>query len=130
MHLIEQPAKERFLHLSIVTDEITQDFARALQVCQGLRVDTVELRQIDGKNIVYHDADSLQQIRSQIQKLGFRVCAIASPFLKCPIWIDQETGKVKRDEEAEQWRLLRRSFELAEFFDAPLVRTFSFLRVP
>lgn len=117
------------MHLSIVTDEITQDFVRAVEVCADLNIDTIELRQINGNNIVYHDMDSLRQIRSLIQQRGLRVCAIASPFLKVPLWLD-EAGKVKHDEEAEQWRILQRSFELAEWFGAPLVRTFSFMRVP
>ena len=114
------------MNLSVLTDEITQDFSRALQVCQELGIDTVELRQIEGKNIVYHDEPRLRQMRTQLKEQGLRVCAIASPFLKCQIWRD-ETGAVKQ--EREQWRLLQRSFELANFFEAPLVRTFSFLRV-
>src|SRR5947207_3912075 len=117
------------MHLSIVTDEITQDLAHALEVCQELHIDTVELRMIHGQNIVFHDADSLRQIRSMLQQKGLRVCPIASPFVKCPLWLD-EAGRVKHDEEQEQWRILQRSFELADWFGAPLVRTFSFLRVP
>ncbi len=120
------------MHLSIVTDEITQDIAHALQVCQDLNVDTVELRGVHGKNIVFHESESLQEIRALLRQKGMRVCAIASPFLKCPLWLDEtKTGvdRIKNEEEAEQWRILQRSFELADFFGAPLVRTFSFLRV-
>jgi len=116
------------LRLCIVTDEISQDLEHALQVCQDLNVHTVELRKVDGSNIVFHEAASLQRIRSLLLQRGFQVCGIASPFLKCPFWEAQVDGIVQSNEE-EQWQILQRSFELARFFDAPMVRTFSFLRV-
>jgi sugar phosphate isomerase/epimerase len=113
------------MRLSIVTDEISQDLERALLVCRDLGVHTIELRGVYGKNIVAHDADSITHIHSLIQHGGFRVCSIASPFLKCPLW-----EKAGSEEEEQEWRFLHRSFELAYLFDAPLVRTFSFMRVP
>jgi L-ribulose-5-phosphate 3-epimerase len=116
------------LRLSIVTDEISQDLEHALQVCRDLNVHTVELRTVDGSNIVFHDTASLQRIRSLLQQGNFQVCDIASPFLKCPFW-DVEADRTVQSDEEEQWRILQRSFELARFFDAPMVRTFSFLRV-
>jgi sugar phosphate isomerase/epimerase len=118
------------LHLSIVTDEITQDLEHALEVCQDLGVDTVELREVYGSNIVFHDADSLQRIRSLLHQKGFRVCSIASPFLKCPLWPAVQATDTADGEQAQQWQILQRSFELADLFEAPFVRTFSFLRVP
>jgi sugar phosphate isomerase/epimerase len=121
------------LHLSIVTDEISQDLEHALQVCQDLEVDTVELREVDGSNIVFHDAASLQRIKSILQQKGFRVCSIASPFLKCPLGPGGpavQATETADSEQARQWQILQHSFELADFFDAPFVRTFSFLRVP
>lgn len=112
------------MQLSIVTDEISQDLSFALQVCRNLHVDTIELRSVDGKNIVFHDDESLARIQSQLQQGGFQVCSISSPFLKCPLW-DQSTA----DAQTHEWQILQRSFELASMFAAPLVRTFSFMRV-
>jgi sugar phosphate isomerase/epimerase len=112
-----------------VTDEISQDLEHALQVCQDLQVYTVELRKVDGSNIVFHDEASLQRIRSLLQQGGFQVCGVASPFLKCPLEDIQADGTIQ-GEEGDQWQILQRSFELARFFDAPMVRTFSFLRAP
>jgi L-ribulose-5-phosphate 3-epimerase len=122
------------LRLSIVTDEISEDLPHALQVCRDLQVDTIELRKVDGKNIVFHDKASLAQIKSLVQEGGFHVCSIASPFLKCPLWDTWKLGNstINRSlsEQAQEWDILQHSFELARMFDAPLVRTFSFLRVP
>lgn len=111
------------MRLSIVTDEISDDLAYALSVCRDLGVKTVELRKVGEENLVFHDSASLEQIRSRLQDGGFEVCSIASPFLKRPLWNDSA------NEQTEEWEILQRSFEIAHFLQAPLVRTFSFLRV-
>jgi sugar phosphate isomerase/epimerase len=122
------------MHLSIVTDEISDDLEHALHVCHDLGIKIVELRKIGTKNIVFHDTASLLHIKSLLQDGGFSVCSIASPFLKSPLWNDrtiaaQGSQTIPR-EQAQEWDILHHSFELARFFDAPFVRTFSFLRVP
>lgn len=124
------------MHLSIVTDEISDDLEHALQVCHDLGVNTVELRKVGAQNIVFHTMASLLQIKSLLQNGGFQVCSIASPFLKSPLWGDttiatqgSQMQGISR-EQTQEWDILHRSFELARFFDAPFVRTFSFLRVP
>src|SRR5437016_78721 len=99
--------KERSLmRLSIITDEISQDLKHALAVCHDLGIDTVELRAIDGKNIVFHDIESLLQIRALLQSGGFRVCSIASPFLKCDLW-DSLQGESRAASEAHEWKTLQ-----------------------
>src|SRR5450432_1186228 len=122
------------MHLSVVTDEISDDLEHALQVCRDLQINIVELRKVGEQNIVFHDMASLLHIKSLLQKGGFRVCSIASPFLKSPLWSDEtittKDTPTTSDEQAQEWDILQRSFELARFFDAPFVRTFSFLRVP
>ncbi|GHO70666.1 hypothetical protein KSC_095580 [Ktedonobacter sp. SOSP1-52] len=121
--------EELLLRLSIVTDEISQDLKHALHVCRDLQVDTVELRKVEGKDIVLHDTASLMRIQSLLRDQGFRVCSIASPFLKCPLWSELALTARTKEQERE-WDLLQRSFEVAALFGAPLVRTFSFLRIP
>jgi sugar phosphate isomerase/epimerase len=122
------------VRLSVVTDEISSDLAHALQVCRDLEINTVELRVVGEKNIVFHDMPSLLLIKSLLKKGGFRVCSIASPFLKSPLWSDEtiakEGAQTPSKDQEQEWDILHHSFELARFFDAPFVRTFSFLRVP
>ena len=74
------------MRLSVITDEISQDLKHALTVCHDLGITTVELRAIDGKNIVFHDMKSVLRIKALLQAGGFDVCSIASPFLKCSLW--------------------------------------------
>lgn len=119
--------------LAVITDEISEDLAHALQVCTDLGIQDIELRSINGASIVDHSPESLQQIKSAIIDGGFSVCNIASPFLKTHI--DEEhvpTGNVHSARELtreEHWDVLKRSLEIAHLLDAPIVRAFSFWRV-
>ena len=116
------------MRLSIITDEISQDLKHALQVCRDLQVATVELRKVEGKEIIDHDAASLSDIKHLLHDEGFQVCSIASPFLKCHLWTNPALS-AETDEQRREWDILQRSFEVAAQLGAPLVRTFSFLRV-
>ena len=122
------------MRLCIITDEISQDLDHALDVCDDEGVSTVELRAVGRANIVSHDDDNVEKIKATIDRRGFRVGAIASPFLKCHLHGDgAPQGAIHFAASAsreEQWAILERSFELARLFEAPLVRTFSFWRVP
>lgn len=119
------------MRLSILTDEVSEDFQHALQVCHELDIRVVELRVVNGKNIVFHDTKSLQQLQALLREGGFRVNAIASPFLKCALTSDTLSKfSIYAPELVPEWDILQRSFEVARLFGAPFVRTFSFLRVP
>jgi sugar phosphate isomerase/epimerase len=119
--------------LGVITDEITEDFEHALAVCDELGIRDIELRSIWGKSIVDHDEPELKQIGSLINRGGYRVTCIASPFLKCHI--NEESARIGNTHSAnerskeEHWDILDRSLDLARRFDAPIVRTFSFWRV-
>jgi sugar phosphate isomerase/epimerase len=122
------------MRLCVITDEISQDLAHALDVCEDEGVKTVELRAVGGKNIVSHGDDGLEEIRATIEDRGFRVGAIASPFLKCHLRGDGvprgATHFAAPASREDQWEILECSFEVARLFEAPLVRAFSFWRVP
>lgn len=121
------------MRLSIITDEISQDLEHCLHVCRDLGVDTVELRTVEGMNIVFHDAESLRRIKKVLDREGFRVCVIASPFLKSHLWHDFYKYANQQftdfDTPDMQWEILERSLVVAKLFNAPYVRTFSFWRV-
>lgn len=121
------------MHLCVITDEISQDLDHALDVCEELGINTVELRAVGGANVVSHDEAGLARMVAAVENRGVRVGAIASPFLKCHIHGDgvprgaaHSAAPATRE---EQWAVLERSFEVARLFSAPLVRAFSFWRV-
>jgi L-ribulose-5-phosphate 3-epimerase len=122
------------VRLSIITDEISQDLDRALEVCEDLGVRTVELRAIGGANVVSHDQSSLQRVKTTLEDRDFDVCAISSPFLKCHLYGNgTPQGALHFASPAsreEQWNVLERTLNVARLLDAPVVRAFSFWRVP
>ncbi len=119
--------------LGVITDEITDDFDHALAVCAALEIREIELRSLWGKSIVDHDETTVGRIADAIDKGGFSVVAIASPFLKCAINDDPastgNTHSAKETSRDEQWDVLDRSLTVAQRLNAPIVRTFSFWRV-
>ena len=107
--------------LGVMTDEISQDFAHALDVIEEFGVRTVELGFMWDKNICDLDSHELTQVLRMVRQRGFAVCNIASLFLLlCPI--DDP------DAYNEHIKILERSIQIAPLFDCQLVRCFSFRR--
>ncbi len=105
------------MRLSVITDEIAPGLARALDVCEELELDAVELRTVDGVQIVDHREEELAAIRAELDRRGVSVCALASPFLKC-------------DRDESQDAVLDRTIRAATVLGAPLVRAFGWWREP
>jgi L-ribulose-5-phosphate 3-epimerase len=122
------------VRLSVITDEISQDVDHALEVCEDLGIRTVELRAIGSANVVSHDQSSLQRVKTSLEDRGFDVCAISSPFLKCHLYGNgTPQGAIHFASPAsreEQWDVLERALNVARLLGAPVVRAFSFWRVP
>lgn len=108
------------MQLSVITDEIDARLAPALDVCEKLGIHAVELRTVDGVSIVDHTPEGVQSIREELERRGFRVSAIASPFLKCS----------RDDDPLEQERVHERALEAAAILSAPVVRAFAYWREP
>ncbi|MGC4105488.1 MAG: sugar phosphate isomerase/epimerase family protein [Thermomicrobiales bacterium] len=120
--------------LGVITDEISEDFDRVLAVCAELGIHEIELRSVWSTNIVAMDDAQIDHLAAAIDAAGVSVCSIASPFLKCHI--DDTEGVAGRmhsateTSRADQWAILDRSLDIADRLGAPLVRTFSFWRLP
>jgi L-ribulose-5-phosphate 3-epimerase len=106
------------MQLSVITDEIDPRLGPALDVCDELGIRAVELRTVDGIQIVDHTPEALQAIWRELDRRGFRVCAIASPFLKCN----------RTDDPVEQEHVHERALQAAAILSAPVVRAFSYWR--
>jgi L-ribulose-5-phosphate 3-epimerase len=121
--------------IAAITDEFSPKLEEALPVMLEIGMTAAELRVIDGKNVVDLTDDELKSARDQIQGAGLRVVSIASPLLKCVL----PTGpaldeRFKQDAFAsrhtfqDQPRLAERALEIAAFFQAPVLRVFSYWR--
>ncbi len=121
------------LKLGCFTDEISQDLDEAIEVMREFGVQYAELRSIWGRNILDMERDELEKAQGILQRAGIKVACIASPLFKCHLFQEEKPrGDLHLARERsleEQWATLRRSLQLAHFFHAPIVRTFSFWRV-
>ena len=111
--------------LSILTDEISQDFGHACEIAsREFGMGLVDLREAGGKNIMNWDAGQIADARRVLERFNLRVACIASPIFKVD-WpgAPKSSFSPKRDEFGasfdfkEQDALLERAFELTKTFN-------------
>jgi sugar phosphate isomerase/epimerase len=123
--------------LSVLTDEISQDFGRACEVAaREFGLGYVELRAMHGKNIMNWDAHDVAEARGVLERFKLRVSEMASPVFKTD-WpgAPKSPFSPKKPEfgadftYAQQDELLGRAIELARAFNTPYIRIFDFWRL-
>ena len=123
--------------ISVINDEITQDFAHACEVASrefGMR--WIELRGMWNKNLLRLDANEVGEARRILERYKLRVTDIASPLFKVD-WpgAPQSRFSPKRDQFGadftfdQQNEALDRAIELAKAFRTDRVRCFDFWRL-
>jgi sugar phosphate isomerase/epimerase len=70
--------------LSVITDEISQDLAQALDMAQRFGVTHVELRSVWGKNICQFTDDDVARVEEELEAREMAVACVSGPVLKCP----------------------------------------------
>ena len=106
--------------LSVFTDEISQDFAHAVDVAVEYGCKGVEVRSVwDHPPQEIPKAD-IARMKSILADKGLAVSCVASPFYKCELDSKQEI--------ATHHDILKRCIDLATALDCRIVRTFSFWR--
>ncbi|HXG65252.1 MAG TPA: sugar phosphate isomerase/epimerase family protein [Blastocatellia bacterium] len=122
--------------LSVFTDEITQEFGRALEIAaKEFGMGYVELRTMWGKNIFAHGAKEIEEARRLLEKYRLRVSSIAGPLFKVD-WPGAPVSKYSQRDKfgadftfAQQDEVLERGIELARAFRTDRLRCFDFWRV-
>ncbi|MEN6520570.1 MAG: sugar phosphate isomerase/epimerase family protein [Armatimonadota bacterium] len=119
------------MKLSVITDEISMDFAHALDVMRKYNANGAELRSLWGKSVVDLDDDDIDKALGILRDKGAVVSCIASPLYKCDLHTDAtvesgNTHQARARVHAEQLALLDHCIKLADKFDTRLVRVFSF----
>jgi len=122
--------------LSVFTDEITQDFGRALEIAaEEFGLGYVELRVMWGKNILTLDAKEIAEARRLLERYKLRISSIAGPLFKvdwpgAPISKFSQRDKFGADFTFEQQaEVLERGLELARVFNTDRLRCFDFWRL-
>jgi L-ribulose-5-phosphate 3-epimerase len=123
------------LPIAAITDEFSPDLSRAIPMLKGIGMTGAELRVVNGKNIMDLNRDELQRAKESLDEAGLHVISIASPLLKCVLPNAPDVdSRFQHDIFAskhtfeDQPRLTDHAFELARFFDAPIIRVFSYWR--
>ncbi len=124
--------------VSVITDEITQDFGRALEIAsREFGLGWVELRGMGNKNLMHLDAKEIEEARRLLERYRMRVSDIASPLFKVD-WPEAPRSKFspqRRDQFGadftftQQDELLERGLELARVFNTDRLRCFDFWRL-
>jgi L-ribulose-5-phosphate 3-epimerase len=124
-------------HLSVINDEITDDFGRACEIAaKDFSLRWIELRGMWNKNLTDLDEKELAEARSLLEKYQLGVTDIASPLFKVD-WPGAPLSKSspKRDQFhagfdfKQQDQLLERCIELAKVFQTDRIRCFDFWRL-
>ncbi len=107
------------MKLAVITDEVSQDFQRAVHWALERGLKGLELRSVWGKGPHLLNDREVAKIKDLVDGSGLAICSIASPFLKCDF---------ERSQYEEHVRILKRCIVLAKELGAPLIRGFTFWR--
>ncbi|MBE3583974.1 MAG: sugar phosphate isomerase/epimerase [Limnochordaceae bacterium] len=138
------------MRLGLITDEVGQDLEEAIALAQEFGIRDLELRTVWGRNVVDLTLAQVDQVRRRLEQVGMRVASVAGPVLKCPwpsphprgaqtgegentgggtaVPVDLHGGPAEASVEEHTGRLFQRELELAQAWDAPFIRIFSFWR--
>ncbi len=122
--------------ISVINDEISQDFERACSVASGFGMKWIELRGMWNKNVLDLDAHEISESQRLLKKYHLRVTDIASPLFKVD-WRGAPKSKFSPKQDQfnahfgfdQQDQVLDKSIELAKAFGSDRVRCFDFWRL-
>ncbi len=108
------------IRLSAFADEISQNPVEQLDVLSEHGIKFIEFRAIHGTNVLDLSEDQHLEFRSLLQTRGFGLSAIGSPI-----------GKIRINEPFdEHLQRFDRALDLADFYQTPRIRIFSFYIPP
>jgi sugar phosphate isomerase/epimerase len=127
-------ADVRQFQLGVITDEITQDFEKALLWVKGFGLRLVELRFVWDKYVTDFPADDVKRAKELLAKHGMKVSVVDSPYFKTLLpGTKSRFASAKPDpmqsDYSQQEAILQRAMARAKDFGTDKVRVFSFLRV-
>src|SRR5437016_2978945 len=122
--------------ISVINDEISQDFERACSVASEFGMQWIELRGMWNKNVLDLDAHEISESERLLKKYHLRVTDIASPLFKVD-WPGAPKSKFSPKQDQfnahfgfdQQDQVLDKSIELAKAFGTDRVRCFDFWRL-
>jgi sugar phosphate isomerase/epimerase len=132
----ESQASHSPFRVSVINDEISQDFGRACEVAsREFGMQWIELRGMWNKNIVNLDSKEVAEAERILQKYNLRVTDIAGPLFKVD-WEGAPRSKFGEPGDfhagftfKQQDEVLERAIDMAKAFHTDRVRCFDFWRL-
>jgi sugar phosphate isomerase/epimerase len=130
-------AQKMPFHLSVITDEISQDFDRACAVAsREFGLQSVELRAMYDKNIINLNSGDIAEALKTLARYGLSVSQIASPVFKTDWPGAPKSPSSPKGAQfgasftyQQQPELLDHAIDLAKTFKTPYIRIFDFWRL-
>lgn len=117
--------------LSVITDEISQDFDHALDVAQEFGIDAVEVRSVWNTNFSLLSSEDLEQMRATLQDHKMKISVLSSPFAKCFLpgsKLASGKGQSLGKNPAFNLGLFDHLIELSDFLKTDYIRIFAFYK--
>ena len=97
-------------------DEIAQDLSTQIESFKKLGISYIEMRGVDGDNLIHHDNAKVKEIKERLDAAGIRLSALGSPL-----------GKISMEDSFEpHFEEFKRAVEIAHMMETPNIRMFSF----
>jgi len=122
----------RLEQLSVITDEISQDFEHALKVAAEYCVKCIDVRKIWNKNIALFTNEELELLKETLMKYDMKIGVVTGPFGKCYLPSSRFARKRKNKlskNPTYNMSFFERLVEIADFFNTKYIRIFAFLRI-
>lgn len=119
--------------VGVLTDEVSPDFAEALDWIREMGLKYAEIRVVNGVNAAELGDEAVKQVRRAVDERGLTVAALASPIFKCaldpsrPVASGDTYGQKETGVE-EHFAKLVRIIAIAKQLGTRRIRIFSFWR--
>lgn len=118
-HFIESECGADTMKATFISDEFSQDFAACLDFADVLRLDSVELRSVEGSSIDELSDDAAHRLHAMSSDRGIQICGLDTFCFKHEYGANQNLDSLAK---------LDRAADLACILGAPWLRIFAFWR--
>lgn len=120
-------------NVTFINDEVSSSLEEAMQFARENHISTIEMRTVNGVNLMNLSLDEVQRIASSIYSNGLEVTCFASPLLK---WLPKHKQGISSEvnwhgytpQSANLAEVFTKAFAIADLLQAKYIRIFSYLK--
>ncbi len=114
--------------LSFINDEYSEDILECIHFCKKHNLHNIELRKINGQNILNIKDTDIKRIALLLNENNIRVSCIASPFLKWDKKNNQTLSDFSFYKYEDDAYYLNKLIQIANIFSTSNIRIFSYIK--